>query len=62
MTMPLAMLVSGVLTEQLGLRPILIACGATYLVSTIGAIFIPAMRELDQRPKPPPLPAAPEGH
>jgi MFS family permease len=52
MTMPLAMLVSGVLTEQLGLRPVLIACGVTYLIATVSAIFVPAMHELDQRPQP----------
>lgn len=50
LTMPLAMLVSGFLTEQFGLLPILVACGLIYLITTVSAIFIPAMRELDERP------------
>ena len=53
--MPLAMLVSGFLTEQFGLLPILVACGLIYLVTTVSAIFIPAMRELDEHPNLPPL-------
>lgn len=53
LTMPLAMLIAGVAAQGLGLRPVLIACGVIYILTTVSAIFIPAMRELDHRPAAP---------
>ena len=52
MTMPLGVLLAGVLTEWLGLQPLLLAVAATYLVATVSMLFIPALRELDRRPVP----------
>ena len=48
MTMPLGMLVSGFLTQRFGLQPLLISLGAIYVITTVSAIFIPVMRELDR--------------
>ena len=47
--MPLGMLVGGVLTEQFGVRPLLISLGVTYLVTTLSMAFIPAMQEMNRR-------------
>jgi MFS family permease len=47
--MPLGMLVGGVLTEQFGVRPLLISLGVTYLVTTLSMAFIPAMQEMNCR-------------
>jgi MFS family permease len=47
--MPLGMLVGGVLTEQFGVRPLLISLGLTYLVTTLSMAFIPAMQEMNRR-------------
>jgi MFS family permease len=47
--MPLGMLLGGVLTEQLGVQPMLILLGVTYLVVTLSMAFIPAMRQMDRR-------------
>ena len=52
LTMPLGVLIAGVLTEWLGLQPLLLALAATYLVATLSMLFIPALRELDRRPVP----------
>jgi MFS family permease len=49
MTMPFGVLIAGVLTEWLGLQPLLLALGATYLVATLSMLFIRPLRELDQR-------------
>jgi MFS family permease len=48
-TMPLGMLLGGILTEQFGVQALLLAMGITYLVTTLSMAFIPVMRELDQR-------------
>lgn len=46
--MPLGMLVGGVLTEALGVRPMLIGLGITYFVTTLSMAFIPAMKEMNR--------------
>ena len=52
LTMPLGVLIAGVLTEWLGLQPLLLALGTIYLMATLSMLFIPALRELDQRRAP----------
>lgn len=47
--MPLGMLVGGVLTEQLGVRPMLIGLGVVYFITTLSMAFIPAMKEMNRR-------------
>ena len=47
--MPLGMLIGGVLTEQLGVRPMLLGLGITYLITTMSMALIPAMREMNRR-------------
>jgi MFS family permease len=47
--MPLGMLLGGILTEQLGVQPLLISLGLTYLVTTLSMAVIPAMREINRR-------------
>ena len=47
--MPLGMLIGGVLTEQLGVRPMLIGLGIIYLITTLSMAFIPAMKEMNRR-------------
>ena len=46
---PLGMLIGGVLTEQLGVRPMLIGLGIIYFVTTLSMAFIPAMKEMNRR-------------
>jgi MFS family permease len=46
---PLGMLMGGILTEQLGVRPMLIGLGAIYFVTTLSMAFIPAMKEMNRR-------------
>lgn len=47
--MPLGMLIGGVLTEQLGVRPMLLGLGVIYLITTLSMAFIPAMKEMNRR-------------
>jgi MFS family permease len=47
--MPLGMLIGGVLTEQLGVRPMLIGLGIIYTITTLSMAFIPAMKEMNRR-------------
>src|SRR5215207_9448551 len=47
--MPLGMLVGGVLTEQLGVRPMLLGLGVVYLITTLSMAFIPAMKEMNRK-------------
>jgi MFS family permease len=47
--MPLGMLVGGVLTEQLGVRPMLLGLGMIYLITTLSMAFIPAMKEMNRK-------------
>ncbi len=47
--MPLGTLLGGVLTEQLGVQPVLIGLGVTYLATTLAMAFIPAMRAMNRR-------------
>lgn len=47
--MPLGMLIGGVLTEQLGVRTMLLGLGIIYLITTMSMAFIPAMKEMNRR-------------
>jgi MFS family permease len=47
--MPLGMLLGGVLTEQLGVRPMLLGLGIIYLITTLSMAFIPAMKEMNRK-------------
>ena len=47
--MPLGMLIGGVLTEQLGVRPMLIGLGVIYFITTLSMALIPAMKEMNHR-------------
>jgi predicted MFS family arabinose efflux permease len=47
--MPLGMLIGGVLTEQLGVRLMLLGLGFIYLITTLSMAFIPAMKEMNRR-------------
>lgn len=47
--MPLGMLIGGVLTEQLGVWPMLIGLGVIYLITTLSMAFIPAMKEMNRK-------------
>jgi MFS family permease len=47
--MPLGMLVGGVLTEQLGVRTMLIGLGLVYFLTTLSMAFIPAMKEMNRK-------------
>jgi len=46
---PLGMLIGGVLTEQLGVKPMLIGLGIIYFITTLSMAFIPAMKEMNRR-------------
>lgn len=46
---PLGMLIGGVLTEQLGVKPMLIGLGIVYFITTLSMAFIPAMKEMNRR-------------
>jgi MFS family permease len=50
--MPLGVLVAGPLIEGLGLRTTLLVSFALYLAVTVGARFLPSLRDLDRRPSP----------
>jgi MFS family permease len=50
--MPLGVLVAGPLIESLGLRTTLLVSFALYLAVTVGARFLPSLRDLDRRPSP----------
>ena len=47
--MPLGMLIGGVLTEHLGVRPMLLGLGVIYLITTLSMAAIPAMKEMNRR-------------
>ena len=47
--MPIGMLIGGVLTDQLGVRPMLIGLGVIYFTTTLSMAFIPAMKEMNRR-------------
>jgi len=47
--MPLGMLVGGVLTERLGVHPMLIGLGIIYFLTTLSMAFIPAMKEMNRK-------------
>ena len=47
--MPLGMLMGGVLTERLGVYPMLIGLGIIYLITTLSMAFLPAMKEMNRK-------------
>jgi MFS family permease len=47
--MPLGMLVGGILTEALGVWPMLIGLGIIYFITTLSMAFIPAMKDMNRR-------------
>ena len=47
--MPLGMLVGGLLTEQLGVHPMLLGLGVIYFITTLSMAFIPAMKEMNRK-------------
>jgi MFS family permease len=47
--MPLGMLAGGVLTEQVGVRPMLLGLGIIYFITTLSMAFIPAMKEMNRK-------------
>jgi len=47
--MPLGMLIGGVLTEKVGVIPMLIGIGIIYMVTTVSAAFSPLMKGMDRR-------------
>jgi MFS family permease len=47
--MPLGMLIGGVLTEQLGVKSMLIGLGIIYFITTLSMAFIPAMKEMNRK-------------
>jgi hypothetical protein len=53
MTMPLGMLLAGVLTELLGLRTLLLAVALTYVATTLSMLLNPVLRQLNDRAVPP---------
>jgi predicted MFS family arabinose efflux permease len=46
---PLSTLAAGVLTERLGVQPMLVAIGVLYLGTTLSMAFIPSMRLMNER-------------
>ena len=51
--MPLGVLLGGVLTEQLGVGPLLVLLALAYLATTLSMATLPAMRGMN-RPVPDP--------
>jgi MFS family permease len=49
MTMPLGMLLAGVLTELLGLRTLLLAVALAYVATTLSMLLNPVLRQLNDR-------------
>ena len=49
--MPLGMLLGGVLTETYGTFPMMIGLAITYFITTLSMAFIPAMKEMNQKPQ-----------
>ena len=47
--MPLGMLLGGVLTEQIGVQPMLLGLGLIYVITTLSMAFIPAMKEMNRK-------------
>jgi len=47
--MPLGMLIGGVLTEKVGVIPMLVGIGVIYMVTTVSAAFSPLMKGMDRR-------------
>jgi MFS family permease len=49
LTMPLGMLLAGVLADLLGMQILLFTLALTYMATTLSMLFIPVLRELNQR-------------
>ena len=47
--MPLGMLLGGVLTEQIGVQPMLLGLGFIYMITSLSMAFIPAMKEMNRK-------------
>jgi MFS family permease len=47
--MPLSMLVAGVLSDRLGIQPVLIGIGIIYVITTASMALIPAMRLMERK-------------
>jgi MFS family permease len=47
--MPLGVLLGGVLTEIIGLAPLLFTIGAIYLATTLSIAMIPAMKGMEKQ-------------
>jgi hypothetical protein len=43
------MLLGGVLTEQIGVQPMLLGLGLIYMLTTLSMAFIPAMKEMNRK-------------
>ncbi len=49
MAMPLGLLLGGVMTEKLGVFPMLILLAVIYLITTLSMAFIPVMKEMNRK-------------
>jgi MFS family permease len=49
LAMPLGVLLGGVLTEQLGVGPLLVMLAVAYLATTLSMAALPAMRGMNRR-------------
>jgi hypothetical protein len=45
------MLLGGILTDKFGTFVMLIGLAITYLLTTLGMVFIPAMKEMNRKPQ-----------
>jgi uncharacterized membrane protein YoaK (UPF0700 family) len=48
LAMPLGVLLGGVLTEQLGVGPLLVLLALAYLATTLSMAILPALRGMDR--------------
>ncbi|HEY0605378.1 MAG TPA: MFS transporter, partial [Herpetosiphonaceae bacterium] len=52
LAMPLGVLLTGYALEWVGLRPVLLALGSLYLITTLSLLINPALREMDRQREP----------
>lgn len=52
LAMPLGVLITGYALEWVGLRPVLLALGTLYLITTLSLLINPALREMDRQREP----------
>ena len=55
LAMPLGVLLGGVLTEQLGVGPMLVILAPVYLATTLSMAGLPTLRGMSRRVTPPPF-------